>query len=297
MQNLECPQCGLVYLTSVASCPRCGKKSSAGRSASRPLFRTAACVLLVVAGGVAYYLWHARTPAYVEAIRSSEQFKRLATVRVNQSAVPSPVGRFTNDEATFGRPLGVTQAACVLEARGLLAFDVTVTENRKRGFSPFDMAGTDGRPVPVFLPDVVTKTKSLEIRVTDIGRGEVAGWSETDEFYNGRSLRFWRVPVGEAEFVRVGQVLKRTGEDGTEKMTVEIFWRWTPNWLGQSFDAGSQVFAQLPESARRAAAGLNLDSRGERKAVAELERTADGWKVVVVYQPNEIVNNDYVYAG
>jgi hypothetical protein len=295
MSNLECTQCGLAYLSSVASCPRCGKKSP-GAAASRPLFWTAAWVLLVVVGGVAYYFWHARTPAYVEAIRSSAQFKRLATVRVNQSAVPNPAGQFTNDAATFGPPLGVTLAACVLEARGLLAFDATINETRTKGLAPFAMMGANGRPVSAPAPDIVTKSKSLDIRVTDIGRKDAVGWSETDEFYNGRSRRFWRVPVGEAEFVRVGQVLERPGEDGTVKATVEVFWRWHPNWIGQAFDAGSQVFALLPEKARKAAAGLNLDSRGERRAFAELERTTDGWKVVSVYQLNEVVNNDYVYA-
>ena len=86
MNSLKCDRCGLVYLARAnPSCPRCGTMNEAGpppaeaRRGSAGALAAPACVLLFVAGGAVYYLRPARPPAYVEAIRASEQFRRLAT--------------------------------------------------------------------------------------------------------------------------------------------------------------------------------------------------------------------------
>jgi hypothetical protein len=64
-------------------------------------------------------------------------------------------------------------------------------------------------------------------------------------------------PVGEAEFVKVNQVLDGPGAGKVRKMTVEVFWRWRPNAFGQTFDKSGMTFGLLPEgrATRRPASG------------------------------------------
>jgi len=306
MQSLECKQCGLSYLSSVASCPRCGRKTPGeGPSSSRPLLWTALWFILLAAGGVAYYLWPARAPAYEQAIRSSAELKRLATVRVNKGVLGMPGGSLVNfnpfkRESAAAAEMGVTKAAYVLAARGLLSFDVTMNEQRTPSTvgAPTLWVDPYGRPhMGDKPPDFVTWSKSLAIRVTEMGRKEAAVWEETEEPFDGAKRRFWRVPVGEAEFVRVAQVSAERAEGGRRKLTAQIVWRWRPNWVGQAFDPGSEVFRMLPDKARGAATSLALDSRQELTAFAELESTVDGWKVVEIHRfgidrLNEVVPAD-----
>lgn len=309
MNSLKCAHCGLVYLVrGNPSCPRCGTFNEAGpppeqaRGGALGALAALGCLLLIIAGTAFYYLRPERPPAYVEAIRSSEQFGRLATVRVNQAPLGSPDGRVSLNMSgdTIVGERGVTLAAYVLEARGLLSFSETTTEQRRPGVTQYvpDIRANGAvhyKSVPG--EDTVLKSRHLRIRLTPTGEQEAKGWSETEEAHGGRpDVRFWRVPVGEAEFVRVGQVLDGPGEGGGRELSAEVVWRWRPNWLGQSFDAGGQVIGLLPEKARAAAARLGLDSSAELKAWAKLEPTADGgWRVLSV-EPMAAFTGDFTTA-
>ena len=305
MQSLECKQCGLVYLSSVASCPRCGSKTpDESPSSSRPLLWTALWLLLVAGVGVAYYLWPARAPAYAQAIRTSAELKRLATVRVNKSALGMPGGSAFNydpfkRESAAAAQKGVTRAAYVLAARGLVAFDVTLHEQRSKStIGPSVWIDGNGRGhTGAEPPDIVTWSKTLGVRVTEMGRKDATSWEETEEPFDGATRGFWRVPVGEVELVRIGRVTADKTGDGRQRLTAEIVWRWRPNWVGQSFDQSGEVFKMLPEKARAAASGLGFDSRQELTAFADLESTADGWKVVDIHRfglemLNEVMSAD-----
>lgn len=311
MNSLKCYRCGLVYLVrDNPSCPRCGTVNEAapapgegrGSGGAWGALAALACALLIVAGGAFYYLKPVPPPAYVEAIRSSEQFKQLATVRVNRAPLNLPDGRSAvvlGPEASGER--GVTAAAYVLEARGLLSFTNSTTEHRSTmEVSQYNehVYPNGARQYPPVAPrEFVTKTRHLVIKLTPSGEKEAEGWSETEEAYGGRpDVRFWRVPVGEAEFVGIGQVLDGPGEGGARELSAEVVWRWRPNWLGQTFDAGGQVIGLLPEKARAAAARLGLDSSAELKAWAKLEPTADGgWRVLSV-EPVAAFTGDFLTA-
>ena len=300
MNSLKCTRCGLVYLTHVGSCPRCGtshegvsyEAAPPGEKNHGSLGALAALVvaLLLVAGGVFYYLRPAKTPAYAGAIRASEQFKMLPTVRVNRNALAEPNGSpFSN--GMLGTRLGVTPAACVLEARGLLAFETSTTEVRSKFETPTstELTTPNGAKYYTFGKQerelLLGKQQHLAIRVTPVGEKEAAGWVETEEQYNGREQKFWRVPIGEAEFVGVQQVLEEPGEGGKDKLTVMFSWRLRPNWLGQAFDAASDVMQQLPSKARGAANGFGFDSRGEQTSTAQLERVGGVWRVKEIDPP------------
>jgi hypothetical protein len=310
MNSLKCARCGLVYLVrDNPSCPRCGTLNEVGpppaesRRGAWGALAALACTLLLVGGCAFYYLRPEPPPAYVEAIRSSEQFKRLATVRVNRAPLNMPDGRSGAVLGPNGSgERGVTAAAYVLEARGLLSFTNRTMEHRSTMESNqySEHVYSNGARTYTALPphEIVTKTRHLVISLTPSGEKEAEGWGETEEAYGGRpDVRFWRVPIGEAEFVGIGQVIDGPGEGGVRKLSAEVIWRWRPSWLGQSFDAGGQVMGLLPEKARAEAARMGLDSSAELKAWAQLEPTADGgWRVLSVEQMAVHFGGDFTTA-
>lgn len=310
MNSLKCTHCRLVYIVrgDDPSCPRCGAANepepeppAEGRGSLGAL-AALACALLLAAGGAVYYLRPGPTPAYVEAIRASEQFRRLATVRVNQEPLGRPgAASLKVSGDTFGREEGVTFAAYVLGERGLLSIGHETTVSRMPPMQQYQLrmrTGPGGVTYEESVPYTVregyeSKHRYLTVSLTPAGEREAEGWDETEEFYAGHpKVPFWRVPVGEAEFVRLGQVLDGPGADGERRLTVEVVWRWRPNLLGQTFDKGGAVIGLLPEKARAAAARLGLSSDAELRAVAELEPTAGGgWRVLSVEPANALAGD------
>jgi hypothetical protein len=321
MNSIKCPQCGLVSFATAEACKSCGHSFSARTATPARYYHVAAgydftsgpprsrarlaaivgAVLLVLIGVGIFFVqrklaeYFDMTPIYAKTISESEQFKAPVTVRINRQQIAPTFGLIGNNI-----PAGIAvQEAYVLEAQGLLSLEIKTTEQRGEPFynySPnYDQRGyTSGysQGPPKYL---VTKTNHLLIRLTAKGQQEAVNWQETEEPYqfmnsSPQNISWWRVPIGEREFVRIESVSQRGKEAGKEFMYVEFIWRWRPNKLGEAFDMSSEAFRALPDKARAAATAARWNSQTEFRAHARMELFAGRWELAEIIFPNEMMN-------
>lgn len=304
----RCPFCG--HETSATFCPLCRGRveppaashggvrpagggsglSFAGRAAVTLTILAVLGAVVFVAGSVAYRMrtriWHGQNGVYAETIVNAEQFKRPVTVRVNQSPMPIPFGAGAAGVPLNGHSRSATEAAFVLEARGLVSFDVSTTERiRQVATAPNPFIGPAGDvQVAPTTTEVVEKVDRLAVSLTPQGQQEAAGWAVVDEPLSpdggSRTMRFWRVPIGERGLERIARVGDLFKGPRFETCEVEFYWSWTPNRLGEAFDTDGGVYPSLPDIPREAARALDWSTSKEYRGVARFERLPGGkWAV------------------
>jgi hypothetical protein len=276
MNALKCASCGFVGFPEDGSCKRCGQSvvsqmparthhvnDSAEQNFRRFLKITAVLMVLVgiVIGVVIVRSKLKPDPklAYIEAIKKSPQFTEPVTVRVNQKPIPGNLllGGF----AATKRNVYIIKSAYVLESLGLL----TISKETSYHESESEFFTWE------------TKSERWVIFLTEKGHEESVNWWTSEEPYFGQNnkVSWWRIPIGQREFIRIESVT----QPREDIVYLNVRWRWRPNTMGEYFDCGGSLVGSLPQAAQEGARSLEWNSQTEYSAQASLRKVGNGWEV------------------
>lgn len=314
MKAVKCPSCQFVGFPVADKCKSCGGSLDSPKFTAptvpevryvseepgvsrKQVVRLAVLfgVVLLIGGG--YFAkqklnqyWDP-TPAYVAAITSTEDFKNPVTIRVNRQQIKTGFNYSITPYGSQPKPGSAVKAADVLEAMGLLTKSIDTTVRTAK--SGHDLApafntsgmGNYGKNAQHYLHD--EKSENLAIRLTERGRQEAVNWKETDEpyytvGYETKTIPWWRIPIGDREFVRIEASKPLAKDGGGEQMQITFRWRWRPNKLGEHFDPQSAAYQLMGNATQQAAATLKWDSQREYVGHATLLKRPDKWEVTDV---------------
>jgi len=319
MKAVKCPSCQFVGFPVAEKCKSCGgsldsKKFTAptlpearyvsedSSGSRKQMIRVGVLlgVLMLIGGGYIAkqkldQYWDP-TPAYVAAITNTEEFKNPITIRVNRQQIRTS---FDYSMAQFGgtaKPGTSVKAADVLEAMGLLTTSIGTTVSTAKNAVPQWLPQYDHNGSAIYKNAQPTfhevKSEHLSIQLTEKGQKEAVNWKETDEPYlnvgiDAKTIPWWRIPIGDHEFVRIEASKPLANDGGVELMQITFRWRWRPNKLGEHFDPQSAVYQLMGNATQQAAATLRWDSKTEYVGHATLRKRPDKWEVTDIKFMNE----------
>ena len=312
MNALKCTNCGFVGFLEAGYCKCCRRPvtlqnfhttgpSLADRVATRVAARLVnllkLSVLLMILGaiiGVAAVVRQAikkyfdPTPAYIQAMTKSANFKEPITVRVNQQELHDDFEYVR--PGYLGKPGFAVPAANVLEALNLITMNQETTsqgsESEKQVYNR-DTGQTE------LIQTFAMKRDELVISLTEKGRQEAVHWRETEELValtpkgkiqtSSKKATWWRIPIGERLFIRIESVTPF----GVDMVDVVFRWRWQPNKIGENFDGGGTAVNSLPQKARDAVSSIGWNSTTEYSSHAQLRKSGDLVEVLHIESPDK----------
>lgn len=317
MKAVKCPNCQFVGFPVADKCKSCGGSLDSPKfttptmpaapyvseepgGSRKQMVRLAVLLGVVVLIGGGYIgkqkldqYWDP-TPRYIAAITNTEEFKNPVTIRVNRQQIKTTFDYSLTQFGGHPKAGTAVKAADVLEAMGLLTKSIDTTVSTAKSTLPQWAPKFDINGKAIFNEPTLHQVKAehLAIQLTEKGRQEAVNWKETDEPYlnagsDAKTIPWWRIPIGDHEFVRIESTKPLADPDGREMIQITFRWRWRPNKMGEHFDPQSPAYQLMGNATQQAASTLKWDSKTEYVGNATLLKRPDKWDVTDIKFMNE----------